>query len=217
MPSFEIITTFNIRSETPKMSSKIPTITKSSNSTQAHLLPSTSSVTVTLSPESQPPIPLTDTAPALSNSLSISAASSSSTVSMSTPLQACPILETTTTTSNTIPATSQDAKTTSKPRRKKRPPKKTSDTIKPKIEIKTAPHKPRKLAPGEYTTDEEDMVVYDVEDELESKEQKPEIEIKMTPHTSRKIYYRTEDLIVYEVEQLEEHTTRSLTPTRYRK
>ncbi|GFW78899.1 hypothetical protein TNCV_2059201 [Trichonephila clavipes] len=77
-----------------------------------------------------------DTAAATSNSLSTSTTSSSSTLSMSTPLPACPVLETTTTTSNTIPVTSQDAKETSKPRRKKRPPKNTSDTIKPKIEIK---------------------------------------------------------------------------------
>ncbi|GFX33842.1 hypothetical protein TNCV_3962511 [Trichonephila clavipes] len=51
-----------------------------------------------------------------SNSLSTSAASSSSTVSIITPLPACPVLETTITTSNAIPATSQDAKQTSKPR-----------------------------------------------------------------------------------------------------
>ncbi|GFV93584.1 hypothetical protein TNCV_1988961 [Trichonephila clavipes] len=31
-----------------------------------------------------------------------------------------------------------------------------------------APHKPRKSAPVEYTTDEENMIVYDVEDEPES-------------------------------------------------
>ncbi|GFT03363.1 hypothetical protein TNCV_2985301 [Trichonephila clavipes] len=111
----------------------------------------------TLSSESQPPISVIDTAPTTSNNLSVSTASSSS--------SACPVLETTTTTSNTITATFQDAKETSKLRRKKRPPKNTSDAIKPKIEIKMTPHKPRKSAPTEYTTDEEDMVVYDVEDE----------------------------------------------------
>ncbi|GFS82382.1 uncharacterized protein TNCV_4137421 [Trichonephila clavipes] len=87
------------------------------------------------------------------------AASSSST--------ACSVLETTTTISNTIPATSQDANQTSKPRRKKRPPKNQSNTIKPKIEIKSAPHRPQKSGPTEYTTDEEDMIIYDVEDEPE--------------------------------------------------
>ncbi|GFV24645.1 hypothetical protein TNCV_3339611 [Trichonephila clavipes] len=107
----------------------------------------------------EPPISVIDTAPITSNNLSISAASFSCT--------ACPVLETTTTTSNTIPATAQDAIETLKPRRKKRPPKNTSNTIKPKIEIKMAPHKPRKSAPTEYTTDEEDIIVYDVEDQPE--------------------------------------------------
>ncbi|GFT64125.1 RNase H domain-containing protein [Trichonephila clavipes] len=79
----------------------------------------------------------------------------------------CSVLETTTTTSNTIPTTSQDITQTSKPRRKKRPPKNQSNTIKPKIEIKMAPHRPRKSAPTEYSTDEEEMIIYDVEDEPE--------------------------------------------------
>ncbi|GFX54070.1 hypothetical protein TNCV_2337061 [Trichonephila clavipes] len=30
------------------------------------------------------------------------------------------------------------------------------------------PHKPRKPAPVEYTTDEEDVIVYDIEEEVES-------------------------------------------------
>ncbi|GFT40678.1 hypothetical protein TNCV_442491 [Trichonephila clavipes] len=33
---------------------------------------------------------------------------------------------------------------------------------KPEIEIKMAPHRPRKSAPTEYATDEEDMITYDV-------------------------------------------------------
>ncbi|GFU62570.1 hypothetical protein TNCV_1314051 [Trichonephila clavipes] len=50
------------------MSSRIPTVTKSSTSTQAHILPSTSFAFTTTS-ESHPPIPLIDTDPATSNSL----------------------------------------------------------------------------------------------------------------------------------------------------
>ncbi|GFT27100.1 uncharacterized protein TNCV_4676151 [Trichonephila clavipes] len=49
----------------PTMSSKITALTKSSTKTQAHFFPPTSSVTVTSSSESQPPIPLMDTAPAI--------------------------------------------------------------------------------------------------------------------------------------------------------
>ncbi|GFY31103.1 hypothetical protein TNCV_4360101 [Trichonephila clavipes] len=45
-----------------------PTVAKSSTSTQAHLLPSASSVVVTTSLESQPPFPLIDTDPATSSS-----------------------------------------------------------------------------------------------------------------------------------------------------
>ncbi|GFW99001.1 hypothetical protein TNCV_1782201 [Trichonephila clavipes] len=112
---------------------------------------------ITNFPCNKPSISVIDTAPITSNNLSISAASSSS--------SACPVLQATTTTSNTITATSQDAKQTSKPRRKKRSPKNTSNAIKPKIKIKMATHKPRKSAPTEYTTDNEDMIVYDVEDE----------------------------------------------------
>ncbi|GFY21429.1 zinc metalloproteinase nas-13 [Trichonephila clavipes] len=70
-----------------------------------------------------------------------------------------------------------DTTQTSKPRRKKRPPKNQSNTIKPKIEIKTAPHRPRKPAPTEYSTDEEDMIVYD--------EDEPEVNPKCYAHWGR--------------------------------
>ncbi|GFW71716.1 uncharacterized protein TNCV_219301 [Trichonephila clavipes] len=106
----------------PTIFSLVPAVFKSSTSTQAQLLPpSTSSVLVTSSSKSQPPIPLKNTAPTTSNNLSTSAASSSSKISMSTPLTASHV-QNTTTTSNTIPSTSQDAKQTSKLRKKKRPP-----------------------------------------------------------------------------------------------
>ncbi|GFT39353.1 uncharacterized protein TNCV_2422611 [Trichonephila clavipes] len=97
----------------PTISSSVAAVTKPSSSTQTQLLPSASFVTVPSLSESQPSIPLIDTAPTTSNNLSV--------------------LEPTTTISNTIPATSQDANQTSKPRRKKRPPKNQSNTIKPKI------------------------------------------------------------------------------------
>ncbi|GFW27303.1 uncharacterized protein TNCV_2832031 [Trichonephila clavipes] len=44
----------------PRTSPSMPTVSTSSSSTQAQLLPSTSSVTITLSSESQPPILLTN-------------------------------------------------------------------------------------------------------------------------------------------------------------
>ncbi|GFT42969.1 hypothetical protein TNCV_1615361 [Trichonephila clavipes] len=105
----------------PTISSSVAAVNKSSTSTQAELVPSTSLVTVASPSISQPPHSVIDTAPTTSNSLSISAASSSST--------ACSVLETTTTISNTIPATSQDTNQTSKPRRKKNVPQKTNPTL----------------------------------------------------------------------------------------
>ncbi|GFU42054.1 hypothetical protein TNCV_4677331 [Trichonephila clavipes] len=96
--------------------SRIPTVSKSSTSTQAHLLPSTSSVAVTTSPESHSPIPLIDIAPTTSNSLYTSVVPSflsNKTLSSSTgsmfspsPAETSPVPETSTT-SNTIPSTSQ--------------------------------------------------------------------------------------------------------------
>ncbi|GFU38156.1 uncharacterized protein TNCV_4328511 [Trichonephila clavipes] len=61
----------------------------------------------------------------------------------------------------------RDAKQISKARARKRKEllKKMKEAI---IEIKMNPHRPRKRASDEYTTDEEEMIVYDVEDEVES-------------------------------------------------
>ncbi|GFW98218.1 hypothetical protein TNCV_331701 [Trichonephila clavipes] len=123
----------------------VPAVTKSSTSTQSELLPYISSVKVTTS-----------------------AASSLPTVSKFRPLPACPVQTTITTANNIPPSTSQDVKQTSKPRKMKFPPKNTSASIKPKIEIMMAPHKPRKPAPVEYITDEENMIVYDIEEQVET-------------------------------------------------
>ncbi|GFW35790.1 hypothetical protein TNCV_727251 [Trichonephila clavipes] len=65
--------------------------------------------------------------------------------------------------SNTI----QDAKKLAKARsrKKKRITEKMKEAI---IDIKMNPHRPKKPASDESTTDEEEMIVYDVEDEIES-------------------------------------------------
>ncbi|GFW75347.1 putative RNA-directed DNA polymerase from transposon BS [Trichonephila clavipes] len=133
----------------PTISSSVPAVTKPSTSTHAQLLPSTPFVTVISSSESQPSIPLIDTATTTSNNLSTSAAFSSSNkalsssnVSMFTPLPAetCPAVETETSITNTIPFTSQDAKQTSKSRKKKH----SKRSITSKIDIQLTPHKPKK-------------------------------------------------------------------------
>ncbi|GFU68799.1 hypothetical protein TNCV_2576601 [Trichonephila clavipes] len=62
----------------------------------------------------------------------------------------------------------QDTKKISKVRARKRKKeilKKMKDTV---FEIKMAQHKPRKPASVEYTTDEEDTIVYDMGEEIES-------------------------------------------------
>ncbi|GFV44351.1 RNA-directed DNA polymerase from mobile element jockey [Trichonephila clavipes] len=146
----------------PNMSSSVPAVTKSSTLTQAQLVPSTSSVLIASPSKSQPTNSLIDTVSTASDNLSISTASSSST--------ACSVLETTTTLHPIpYPLHPRIQLKPQNPVRKKRPPKNQSNTIKPKIEIKTAPHRPRKSAPTEYSTDEEDMIIYDVcvEDEPE--------------------------------------------------
>ncbi|GFV30320.1 hypothetical protein TNCV_97951 [Trichonephila clavipes] len=117
MSIFRITATINIHPEGIYIFLSVPAVTKSSTSTQAQFLPSTSFIKVTSS-ESQSPIPFVDIAPTTSNSLSTSAASSSSTVSMLTPLPVCPVLQTTITTSNATPSISQDTKLSSKLRKK---------------------------------------------------------------------------------------------------
>ncbi|GFT25633.1 hypothetical protein TNCV_1965451 [Trichonephila clavipes] len=133
----------------PTMSSKIPTINKSSNSTQAHLLPSTSSVAATSS-ESQPPIPLVISTFSASNSLCTSTKSMFTALSAVTQPSA---LETTTSTSNTPPSTiifpvSQASKQNIKNSGKK-----------------------RKSSPIQ-DTDDEDMIVHDIKEQMESTKEK---------------------------------------------
>ncbi|GFV10530.1 uncharacterized protein TNCV_2584241 [Trichonephila clavipes] len=61
---------------------------------------------------------------------------------------------------------------------------------KQEIEIKMAKHQPRKSAPTEYTTDDEDMLMYDVEEELES-DPTDKIVVKECPTNFPKGYLRS--------------------------
>ncbi|GFW06955.1 hypothetical protein TNCV_1539341 [Trichonephila clavipes] len=100
----------------PTISSSVAAVNKSSTSTQAELVPSTSLVTVASPSISQPPNSVIDTAPTTSNSLSISATSSSST--------ACSVLETTTTISIPYPLHPRTQFKPQSPVKKKTSPKK---------------------------------------------------------------------------------------------
>ncbi|GFX82192.1 putative RNA-directed DNA polymerase from transposon BS [Trichonephila clavipes] len=154
-------------------SNKYPSITSvstSSSTTQANLLPSASSIKSTTEIESRLPEPISFAA-APDNSLNTSASSLSTetrplTTSnksaarrLSTEIQ--PLPESVPPASNdehfNAPEVPQCAKRNSRSRRKR--PK----VQKAEIEIKMAPHRPRKSAPTELTTDDEDMIMYDVQ------------------------------------------------------
>ncbi|GFW53334.1 hypothetical protein TNCV_4075551 [Trichonephila clavipes] len=71
---------------------------------------------------------------------------------------------------------------------------------KPEIEIKMDKHKPRKSGPTEYTTDDEDLITYDVEEEEEF-EPDPTHKFAITEHPTN----------------FPKGYSRALTPTRFRK
>ncbi|GFU06111.1 hypothetical protein TNCV_4764501 [Trichonephila clavipes] len=150
----------------------MPAVSTSSSSTQAHLLPSTSA---TIQSESLLPITIPTTT-SLCNNLNTSASSletethplttSNKFAALSAEIQPLvPLPESVPTTSNSeysnAPKIPKCVKRNSRNRRK------CPKVQKPEIEIKMASHRSRKSAPTEYATDEEDMITYDVEDELE--------------------------------------------------
>ncbi|GFY18032.1 hypothetical protein TNCV_3385231 [Trichonephila clavipes] len=147
----------------PSTSSSVSTV--STSSTQENLLPSPSVIIPTIQSESllKIPIPTTTTSPG--NNLNTSVSSlETKTRSLTTPDKF--IALSTETLSESVPTTSnsehsnaseipQCVKQNSRNRRKR------SKVQKLEIEIKMAPHRPRKSAPTEYATDEEDMIIYD--------------------------------------------------------
>ncbi|GFV21134.1 RNA-directed DNA polymerase from mobile element jockey [Trichonephila clavipes] len=146
-------------SSLPKQNKLIstPVISMSSSSTQAELLPSTSSkAAAVLQPG--PPIPMSNDI--LSNNMFTPIESSSNVpTSLSNDIQPP-------STSSTVRDSKQNSKTGIR-KRKKEFLKKLNDE---KIEIKMAPYRPKTPAPTDYTTDEEDIITYDVEkDELEQR------------------------------------------------
>ncbi|GFV41882.1 hypothetical protein TNCV_2958981 [Trichonephila clavipes] len=206
MPTFKITTTIKICSKTNYIFLS-PAVTKPSSSTQTQLLPSTSFVTVTSLSESEPSIPLIDTAPTTSNNLSTTSAFSSSNKTLSSsdvsilPAETCPAVESETSITDTIPFTSQDAKQTLKSRKKRSP----KSSITSKIDTQLTPHKPKKCTPLQDTSDE-DMLIYDVEEEVESpKKLNPVGEIEKLSDE----WWQTEGW-------KREENSRTLTPTRNR-
>ncbi|GFX62120.1 hypothetical protein TNCV_2228461 [Trichonephila clavipes] len=155
-PPLELLQPFSSKTRT-NLSISTPDVSTSSSSTQAQLLPSTSSISTSNS-ESQPPIPTCNDAP--SNKMVTPVESSSSII----PTSSSQSVIQPPSDSNTV----QDAKKLAKARSRKRKKellKKMKEAI---IDIKMNHHRPKKPASDEYTTDEEEMIVYDVEDDIES-------------------------------------------------
>ncbi|GFX63625.1 uncharacterized protein TNCV_2005541 [Trichonephila clavipes] len=189
-------------------SSSVSTVSTSSSSTQAHLIPSTSSVIPTVQNQSHLLIPICTTA-TLDNSLNTSASSLSTETRLfattsnkfsplSTEIQpSVPLSQSAATTSNSEPSdTSKIPKSVKQNSRNRR---KGSKVQKPEIEIKMAPYKPRKSAPTEYTTDDEDILMYDVEEE------------ELEPDPTDK--FAIKECFINNFEKY----IRALTPTRFRK
>ncbi|GFV38966.1 uncharacterized protein TNCV_965321 [Trichonephila clavipes] len=148
----------------PNASPSISSVSTSSYTTQANILPSASSINPTTQIESRLPEPISSAA-APDNSLNTSASSlSAETRPLTTEIQPLvPLPESVPTTSNSEHANAPEIQQCVKrnPRNRRKRPK----VQKAEIEIKMAPHRPRKSAPTELTTDDKDMITYDVEEE----------------------------------------------------
>ncbi|GFY13369.1 hypothetical protein TNCV_2336331 [Trichonephila clavipes] len=189
----------------PSTSSSVSTVSTSSSSTQENLLPSRSAIILTIQSESllKIPIPTTTTTTSPGDNLNTSVSSlETETCSLTAPdkfnaLSTETLPESVPTTSNSehsnAPEIPQYVKRNSRNRRKH--PK----VQKPEIEIKMAPHRPRKSAPTEYATDEKDMITYDVEEEELDPDPTVKFALKESPTSYSKGYLR------------------ALTPTRFRK
>ncbi|GFW66115.1 RNase H domain-containing protein [Trichonephila clavipes] len=150
----------------PCTSSSVSTVSTSSSFTQENLLPSPSAIIPAIQSESLLKIHIpTTTTTSPGNNLNTSVSSlETKTRSLTTPdkfnaLSTETLPESVPTTSNiehsNVPEIPQGVKRNSRNRRKR--PK----VQKPEIEIKMAPHRPRKSAPSELTTDDED-ITYDM-------------------------------------------------------
>ncbi|GFX87678.1 uncharacterized protein TNCV_2465711 [Trichonephila clavipes] len=182
-------------------SSSMPAVSTSSSSAQAHLLPSTSAEIPTIQSKSLLPIPIPTTAP--NNNLNTYASSLEietrplTTSNKFTALQpSIPLSESATTTPNSELSNTSKVPQIVKQNSKNR---KRTKAQKAEIEIKMAKHKPRKSGPIAYTTDDEDMIMYDVQAE------------ELEPNPEDK-YAMIECFVTNPSEYM-----RALTPTRFRK
>ncbi|GFW25901.1 RNA-directed DNA polymerase from mobile element jockey [Trichonephila clavipes] len=143
-PPLQCLTPISSKNTLPGTSSSVSTFSTSSSSTQDNLLPSPYSIL----PAIQKTQTRSRTPPAKLNSVS------TENLHESVPNE-----------SNSEHSTAAEAQQIIK--RKSRNRRKRSKIPKPNIEIKRVTHRSRNATPTEITTDDEDMITYDVEEELE--------------------------------------------------
>ncbi|GFS80372.1 hypothetical protein TNCV_3448061 [Trichonephila clavipes] len=180
------------------------TVSTSSSSTQGNLLPSPSAIIPTIQSKSllKIPIPSTTTTTFSGNNLNSSVSPletetrSHTTSDKLNSLSTENLPESVPTTSNSEHSNAAEVQLFVK--RKSRNRRKRPKVQKPDIEIKMAPHRSRKVATTEITTDDEDMITYDVEEEELEQDPPNKFTIDEDPLNFPKGYLRT------------------LTPSRYR-
>ncbi|GFW63662.1 RNA-directed DNA polymerase from mobile element jockey [Trichonephila clavipes] len=170
-PPLQCLTPISSKNPLPGTSSSVSTFSTSSSSTQDNLLPSPSGILPTIQGESllQIPIPTTTTTTSPGNNLNtLVSPLETETLSRTPPAKLNSVStenlpESVPNESNSEHSTAAEAQQIVK--RKSRNRRKRPKVQKPDIEIKRVPHRSRNATPTEITTDDEDMITYDVEEE----------------------------------------------------
>ncbi|GFT89957.1 RNA-directed DNA polymerase from mobile element jockey [Trichonephila clavipes] len=170
-PPLQCLTPISSKDPLPGTSSSVSTVSTSSSSTQDNLLPSRSGILPTIQNESllQIPIPTTTTTTSPGNNLNTLV----SPLETETRSQTTPAKLNSVSTENlpeSVPNESSSEHSTAAEaqqivKRKSRNRRKRPKVPKPDIEIKRVPHRSRNETPTEITTDDEDMLTYDVDEE----------------------------------------------------
>ncbi|GFT26286.1 RNA-directed DNA polymerase from mobile element jockey [Trichonephila clavipes] len=170
-PPLQCLTPISSKNPLPGTSSSVSTFSTSSSSTQGNLLPSPSGILPTIQSEPllQIPIPTTTTTTSPDNNLNTLVSPLETETRSRTPpakldsVSTENLHESVPNESNSEHSTAAEAQQIVK--RKSRSRRKRSKIPKPNIEIKRVPHRSRNATPTEITTDDEDMITYDVEEE----------------------------------------------------
>ncbi|GFX92371.1 RNA-directed DNA polymerase from mobile element jockey [Trichonephila clavipes] len=169
-PPLQCLTPISSKNPLPGTSCSVSTFTTSSSSTQDNLLPSPSSILPTIQSESllQIPIPTTTTTSPGNNLNTLVSPLETETRSRTPPAKLH--LVSTENLHESVPNESNSEHSTAAEtqkiiKRKSRNRRKRPKVQKPDIDIQRVPHKSRHATPTEITTDEEDMITYDVEEE----------------------------------------------------